>query len=548
MNQPIAFLLGSLVKSCDIVVDYRELEFQLMSHPSYPSLHAITGVLDHFKVSNLAIELPTNEESFAQLPDSFLTRITNQDGVHFVFVKKNDVTCQVIFDKRKVQSFSVSDFISSWTGIVIIVEKNAFEEPTKKPSAFNFNRLIAYLSMAVLVMVPFWLGASVWELGYFLLAISGLAFSAMIVMQELGIQSVALDKFCGTENSLTSCDQVLHSAGAKFFGRIKLSEIALIYFSGLTLSWLVFALTGSAYNLLFWPSVLALPVTIYSIYYQLNKVKKWCMLCLSVVVVLWLQGVWAFLFATPLLSFFVDQDSMVSMVICFLFSAAFVQLILPKFKKEQELKKIKIEHIKFKRNYNLFSALIGQSRPIATAIDESEIVLGSVDKMVPLEVVIVTNPLCGHCKSAHELVAPLLERFRDRVKLCIRFSVRVEHPEDVSVRIAARLLEIYHTESEEMILEALHDAYGQVQIKDWLGKWGEHHNSTYLETLKMESSWCGQNGINFTPEILVNGRSFPNDYERVDLLYFIEDLIEEYESQARQTAQSVNDLVAQSYT
>ena len=25
-----------------------ELEFQLLSHPSYPSLHAVTGVLDHF--------------------------------------------------------------------------------------------------------------------------------------------------------------------------------------------------------------------------------------------------------------------------------------------------------------------------------------------------------------------------------------------------------------------------------------------------------------------------------------------------------------------
>ena len=32
--------------------------------------------------------------------------------------------------------------------------------------------------------------------------------------------------------------------------------------------------------------------------------------------------------------------------------------------------------------------------------------------------------------------------------------------------------------------------------------------------------------INFTPEILINGKSFPKEYSRTDLIFFIEDLEE----------------------
>ena len=47
-----------------------------------------------------------------------------------------------------------------------------------------------------------------------------------------------------------------------------------------------------------------------------------------------------------------------------------------------------------------------------------------------------------------------------------------------------------------------------------------------LTILEKEKTWCHENAINFTPEILINGRS-PKEYDKQDIMYFIEDMREE---------------------
>ena len=48
----------------------------------------------------------------------------------------------------------------------------------------------------------------------------------------------------------------------------------------------------------------------------------------------------------------------------------------------------------------------------------------------------------------------------------------------------------------------------------------------YFEQLVKQNDWCMQNNINFTPEILLNGKSFPNEYNRSDLINFIDDIVD----------------------
>ena len=49
--QKIASLL---LRKNGIQFDKDEFLFQIQSHPSYPSLHSITGVLEHFNIDNIA--------------------------------------------------------------------------------------------------------------------------------------------------------------------------------------------------------------------------------------------------------------------------------------------------------------------------------------------------------------------------------------------------------------------------------------------------------------------------------------------------------------
>ena len=74
--QKIAALL---LKKNAISFDKEELFFQIQSHPSYPSLHSITGVFDHFNIENIAARVPKTQEVLDQLPNSFIAQINDED-------------------------------------------------------------------------------------------------------------------------------------------------------------------------------------------------------------------------------------------------------------------------------------------------------------------------------------------------------------------------------------------------------------------------------------------------------------------------------------
>ena len=82
------------------------------------------------------------------------------------------------------------------------------------------------------------------------------------------------------------------------------------------------------------------------------------------------------------------------------------------------------------------------------------------------------------------------------------------------------------------------DAYNNMKPKEWIETWAQQNieKDRYFKCLEDQKEWCGQNKINFTPEILVNGYSFPKEYDRKDISFLIEELNEEYNQPAPQEA------------
>ena len=133
MKEQLFHILEKLVVKNNIRLNKEELKLQLMSHPSYPSLHSVTGVLDHFQVNNLALRVPTTEEVFAQLPKSFIANIEidNEDEVVLIEKKRKDL--KITIDDKKIQNLSKEEFLSKWNGVVIAIEKDEnIEEYTKR--------------------------------------------------------------------------------------------------------------------------------------------------------------------------------------------------------------------------------------------------------------------------------------------------------------------------------------------------------------------------------------------------------------------------------
>ncbi|NVO08698.1 MAG: hypothetical protein HXX16_01925 [Bacteroidales bacterium] len=523
MKEPIVALLKILLHKNSIRVNEEELQFQLLSHPSYPSLHSITGVLDHFSIKNYALEIPKTVETLNLLPNSFLAVIKTENYNGFVLVCKHNLGFHLYFDGTKKEILSTDNFLDVWTGIIVIIE-NDQQEVVPEPKKAYFPKSALYIITLIIFVVFCLYRTNLFQTIHFILTLAGAAICVLILQHELGLHSKVLDKFCSETSKKTSCNAVLNSKGATLFGTFKFSDVGIIYFVSLLLSWALLIFSKSSYNSIVLITVLAIPFTFFSIYYQYKVVKKWCLLCLSVVSVLWLQAAALYFIDFKIDSFQLNFSSTLFTALSFLATLSIWQFISPKLKKEQELHSLKVEHYKFKRNFNIFKSLTFRTEIVPTDIyDINEIVFGESPL---LKIVIITNPLCGFCKEAHELVENLLKRKDKNVQITIRFNVKDDY-NSVDTRIALKLIEIYNKDGEQLCLESMHEIYGKISAQDWFYKWGEPKEQKYIETLTKEKTWCEQNGINFTPEILVNGRSFPKEYNRTDLLYFIDDIIEE---------------------
>lgn len=520
MKNSLTNLVQILLKKNQISFDKEELSFQIQSHPSFPSLHAITGVLDHFNIENVAADVPINKETLLQLPVCFLAQVKTTQGQDLVVVEKKNTSYNIYNTEGKIQKNSESDFLKNFTGIIVAVEQS--EEKTLVKTNSN---PIKKLGLSVLILLATFLiyknTTSWYTVIHLVLSVIGIITSIAIIKQELGLKTTIGNAFCSGADNKKDCDAVLTSKGAKVFKSYKLSDFSIIYFIGLTL--LTF-IQSSSPRISYTISLIAIPVTLYSLYYQYAVLKKWCLLCLSIVGILWLQALIPLITDTYINDFIVTDFVIFGMII--LATWLFWAYIKPLYSSINQLKKEKIENVKFKRNFTLFETLLQKSPKLNTQVENSkEIIFGNPNSN--LEIVLVTNPFCGHCKPVHKHVDEILQRYHQNVKITTRFTINSKNKEDNLVKITSKLLEIYDKKGESNCLEAMYEIYEHGNTEAWLKKWGCCNDINYYTSeLDKGSNWCKENAINFTPEILINGRSFPKEYNRTDLIFFIEELEE----------------------
>ncbi len=529
MKTTLIFLLNQFFLKNNIKIDKNEISLQLLSHPHYPSLSSITDLFNHFDVENLALKVENDLETFLQLPGTFLGQINNNKVEDLLLVTKVNNGVKLVFSEKKSEFKSINEFLDLWTGIVVIIEKSDKKIKGKSDFTNYVKKGIIITSFICLGYVLIKSQPSLFQIIHFLLSVVGIYISYLIVQHELGFHSKILDKFCSSQNKKTNCDAVLSSNGATLFGLFKLSDVGLVYFGSFVTVWLMLALNESHdFAIIYLLSTLVIPFTFFSVYYQWKVVRSWCPLCLSVVSILWLQFGVLFLNNSFLHQLFTYNNSYLLYTTSLLTVLTLWIIVFPLLKKKQAFEKLEIAHIKFKRNINLFKAALNLNEPLDVTIHEtSELVFGN--KNSKFNLVVVTNPMCGYCKESHKLVEKILGNKDLDLKIIIRFNVSPESIESVGTKIALKILELYHTLKEEQCLQALSDIYGDLDSETWIKKWGITNNNDFLETLTHEKEWCNKNKINFTPAILVNGRQYPKEYSRMDLLYFLEELIEEQE-------------------
>ncbi len=108
----------------------------------------------------------------------------------------------------------------------------------------------------------------------------------------------------------------------------------------------------------------------------------------------------------------------------------------------------------------------------------------------------------------------------------IRFNYRDFRADDNYKKLLSKLYEIYQKDQKEF-LKALHFWFEKRDHALFFSTYGEVEiNQPFLHALEIQTIENDKYSLNFTPIFIVNKFKYPNMYDREDIFYFTDDLID----------------------
>jgi hypothetical protein len=514
------FFLNYL-KAEKIYFDNEEFNFQLSTHPEYPSLLAYHDALNFFNIPNITVKIEDNDIS--NLPDYFIGEIQSK----LAFVKKKSNSFIIDFGDGKNNDFSIKEFNNLWSGVVL-----AAESGIKEKRKINTSLLRGIFSVLFIVVMSFFsFNLSIFSI--FILC--GIFFSIEAVKQDLNIQSDFSNKFCNISKE-TDCNTIIKSNSFKLFNYFGLSDISIVFFSGQLLGllgflFLDFVMEFFVYS--FGVLFLSVPILFASLFYQWRIAKKWCVICLGIISILIIELLYCTFYNKEfiLLDFSFQKELVILFLSFFILSLAGWLLIKPFISSYFTLKSENTKLFKFKRNYNLFKNTLISDRKVHYQNLKSDLFLGNKD--AKLKLTLVTNPLCKFCKETHSVIELLIKKHSNDLRINIFFNFYAENnnsnKKDPIKNLHLKLIENYLIKGPIFFLESLGDWFSNKDYNNWFNKFGENksNDKEYIELLKKQYDQNTVNKVQFTPSLFIGEFSYPLIYDKKDILLYIYDLLED---------------------
>jgi hypothetical protein len=505
----------------DIIFDKREFLFQIQSHPDYPSLLAISDTLSFFKINNLATRL--ENEDLAHLPDNFMALIHDEKQNPFLaFVERNPNGFRYIQEAKPIQ-ITQEVFFERFQNIVLVAEKDENEVVPKKSNYLVVFSVI-FLALIYLFLV-FANGFSLLTALFVCFAAIGVYLSLEAISKEFGIQTKFSQAVC-TITTNSDCDAVINAKKSRFLENFSFSEASITFFSAQLLGLLLFSISNSLgvfYNISTILLLFSIPVTFFSFYQQIVVAKKWCPICLAIIGIIYAEIV-SLLVYTTTVSFAINTMAIASFLLVLggsYIASVFVKSII---KQNIDFKATISENNRFKRKYSLFKmALLASDTVTEEIITSNTILLGNPE--AKLKIKIVSSPFCGHCKEMHKIMDEIVALHKDKVCFDLHFNIDVSKNDEKSIKVHQKLVQIYFSEGQDSFTMALHNWFeNKEEDKLLLKSTSKISDLKINELLNQQFSWNQENKITYTPAIIINNHLFPKEYDRNDLIYFINDL------------------------
>lgn len=525
---------AQLLTLLKIPVSKSAVEDALMSHPDYPTLFSINDVLNKWGISNTCMEVETDR--LDELPIPFIAHMRiNQGELVVVTSVSGKIVSYLDHRANKVIEAKKRDFLDTWSGIVLVAESPGKPpvigdavNPRLKDWLQESRRRAIPIAGALLFVLYFFRRVSFHEPLTWLLPILlmvnfiGCLITSWLLWYEVDESNPLFEKICSTGKSV-NCGAVLRSGQAKVFSWLSWSEIGFFYFAGGTL--LQITGEGQPYVITFmsWLNLLALPYTIFSIYFQGRVLKQWCPFCVSVQALLVLEFVLLFfLFWTNPASdiWQIFHALPLQVVVSYALPVLFWMFIKPYIYQATESKGYKYGFRRLKSNSLVMPTLIAAEREVTLDPSGLGIVLGRPDAKNTL--IKVCNPYCGPCSKAHKAIERMLDEIPD-LKVQIIFTATTAES-DIRAKPVKHIMALHELQDERIIREALSDWYlsEEKSYDRFASKYPVNGElAKQVQKLDEMSDWCKQMEIKHTPTFFVNGHQLPELYDITDLDWFL---------------------------
>lgn len=503
--------------ACKIKVSKDYFEQRIKSHPNYPALLSLIDTLNGLGLENKAVE--AEEEYIQQFSFPFLAQTPKA------------VNGFEIIPSIKYYEQNKEKFLNRWEGIAVMVAPsqtihNIEHEIFLKRKNRNDYKLIFAATLGLI----FYLVATVLNFEpafstFSFLCISGIAICSLIILHKFGKSNSFTQHFCNAAKS-HNCDLVLNSKASEIIKGVHFGDIGFIYFSGILLYYLFSCILGAAqdaFALLIIPSCLAFVFSFFSLYYQWKIVKAWCKMCLITIAIIWLQAIVSFSYVVETKHIILNLKLLFPFLLAFLLAFTWL-LIKPLIKSTLAEKERTIELLKWKRNPDIFQALIQQQPFTNTFLPDNPVRFGKVD--APLQFTIVSNPFCRPCAMAHQELEDLYKRFPTQVSLNVIFLVKsaVDKEDRKTIAVEHILKAILSTNNK---LQVLHEWFEIMNIQNWEEKYPSfNQNKNALNALQSYEHWLQKNTVSHTPLVYLNGYTLPRQYALKDIESLVIELSE----------------------
>lgn len=522
-----------LLKALGVRVTDRAVYQAVLGHPDHPAVLSITDALAAWKVDALCIK--TKKERLAALPVPFIAAV-RQDGLPgFVVVRAVSSSGIEFFNPvtRRVETNSLTDFSVIWDDCVVMAE------PQDGAGEINYavNRrkelwgrwllrmaalltVLMVLALFVTTRTEYGVNNLVYSLAVLLLQLSGTGLATALLWYEFDHKNNLLKAICSISKN-TDCNIVLQSDGARIGNWLRWSDIGFVYFAGGLLALLMSAFHPLMVDLLLFLAVLSVPFIGYSLWYQKVVVKKWCPLCLGVLVIL---GTSVVLFLSkgqmrnPMADFAgVRMVSILTMA--GLLVTGILVLIRLLEQHYHERNRYVLSHNKIINDPGIFSSILHSQPAIGPVPAELGIVLGN--PAATHRIVQVCNPYCGPCASAHDQLETILQE-NDDIAVQIVFTSS-DSPRDMRRLPTAYFMALARKEDPLLLRHALHEWYKSGNNLDTLRKKYPTGASLMEENAAIREmhQWCRQSAIVATPTTFIDGYQLPPAFTIADTKYFL---------------------------